>query len=747
MMNLLLQHHKDQLPQYIFIHGDIKLENILHDEWYSNCYLHDLDTAFLKTHDDILQNEINFQMDHTVIYTHPLFYFFINEFLPLNRDAKQRLGVKHNKVKDAISYWDRFTDVQIIHNKFGRLFKAHILELLEIPEGKHDHYDAQINKTFLMKKVCKQIDLHAFNSSVLYSAILKSAKPNPDKDALESIKSIARKNIKELNNVRMTDAKTKTYNIDDVQLTDAEIEAAYYLAKIKTLIIKNYPVESLENSPVESLENNPKCSQIRGLHQISGTCWFNAALNGIVLGEHSSKIFKHLTAVTVNRMSKEERAKFAMADLELAKTSCPILSQRYILIYLTHIFCAQLEFDDRDHAKQIMKLMKINYKPLIFIEAGFAIDALKKVLLFFFNKRQVLYTKYIPYYKTTIKKNVNELTYLIIKRTPYSNDIKFIYNYNINDVEFVFDHAVMAIHWAGHITYHYIICYKCGNIEYIYDSILPHIIEFNWSNTTNAISFLTKMYSTIVKKVAFEYCSYVRSDRIPINTRYALCTSNIDIQINTKSKNEKVAFFYIFGLGCSPDDKDQKLFKQEISITANIPEADIFLKCNNSYKDMAFNVIKTTCQMTLKNNEFVVHVIAEILKQLQQNRRVYVYGQSYGGSVASRVAEYFNDVIQYIDKIVIRTYGSIYISKLEDVHLIDIKHYVFEHDICLKCLSASRLKKAASTITLMKSDIVYKPTLTGRFKLYGDNERWDIHNSYEKVVEKDLKEISKRNLP
>ena len=271
----------------VFIHGDIKLENILYTTKTNanaksvyDYFIHDLDTVFIKTKVEILNNSIEFKMDSTMIHAHPLLNYFVYDFLPMTLEQKTTLGTT-DMATNTIVNWNYLTNIQINSTNnanFGSVFKKHIMTLLGINDKNNlnipvlSYYDAKINSSSLLN-ICKKIDLHALNSSLLYFALLESNKIKTAQnnlgtnakiklDALKLLKQFARKNIikiqidmnsnnggflhkqmntktKEVTTEIMKQQEEKKNEImkkqeDEMETMIINIEEAYNLCKIKT---------------------------------------------------------------------------------------------------------------------------------------------------------------------------------------------------------------------------------------------------------------------------------------------------------------------------------------------------------------------------------------------------------------------------------------------------------------------------------------------------------------------------------
>ena len=488
------------------------------------------------------------------------------------------------------------------------------------------------------------------------------------------------------------------------------------------------------------------CSS-KGLEQRSGTCWFNTALNGLILGEHSSYMLQEMLARVVPTLSAQKQD-FLSSDTFQESDTCPIkLNKIFVYKYLLYFFCYSnsngIERLDNglDHARQIMKLTKINHRPLIIKTGWFASKAIPQLLGFFYNTNEISIICHSKLQKTMFVKSVDTATkYVIIvnsvKLHKFSFNVPFVEKeITINGLEYVLDHAAIFLHQNKISENHLIVSYTCNGDEYIYDSNNYESEKVIWTsdNMNQNIKDLYKNTEYNIKKAEFDYICYVRkSDQKPNpNVLNGLCS----LKAKLEKKKIKTVLYHILGMGCSEATKsDLKQYQEEIQETTGI--SDVRVRCNPSMTSTIINIIKSVCMVPLKNDKFVNEIFSEIKLDISNGSRVIVFGHSYGGAVTTRLAELFNEMtgIYGIDaiknNIVFRTCGSIYISNREKLRNVDIKHIIYNDDVCLKCNGLAN-NEARDNVIWKPSPIKYVAKIGDKMNLLGTDTQWNIHNSYD----------------
>jgi len=181
---------------------------------------------------------------------------------------------------------------------------------------------------------------------------------------------------------------------------------------------------------------------------------------------------------------------------------------------------------------------------------------------------------------------------------------------------------------------------------------------------------------------------------------------------------EKYLAIFVFGPGSFETEQMDK-FASTLSTKYNI---EVLIKCNKSIN----NTLSGICQRVLPSiHDPVIQNLYNLVKNKANSghyEKVFVIGHNYGGMCASLVAELFNR--EPNNKVQVATLGSVYISPPEKTSRVNIEHYMFNHDVVLKC---NKIRPDSSPHVRW---ITSKLNRTPRFTLQGE-----IHNSYEPVIQ------------
>jgi pimeloyl-ACP methyl ester carboxylesterase len=181
----------------------------------------------------------------------------------------------------------------------------------------------------------------------------------------------------------------------------------------------------------------------------------------------------------------------------------------------------------------------------------------------------------------------------------------------------------------------------------------------------------------------------------------------------------------VLGLGCSEvPQRTLRIVKSQLTKIYKIPCEII---CNNSLKSTLKNIGKTVCYIPpSKKSKVVRDLYSNVIKNLKHGKKVIIFGHSYGGSVASRVAELLHDNQINTSRILIVTFGSIYVPHPSKTLGVNIKHIMFENDVALKCNHLNPKKD-------LYVDWRIHPLSHLKSKWYqilGSDIQWEIHNDY-----------------
>lgn len=194
----------------------------------------------------------------------------------------------------------------------------------------------------------------------------------------------------------------------------------------------------------------------------------------------------------------------------------------------------------------------------------------------------------------------------------------------------------------------------------------------------------------------------------------------------------------VWGLGCpftlSDDDDDSGLYEDSFcnrSLGATLRDIGAQLVCKRppSY-----------------DNPFVQTVLArvrEVLDEKPQNH-VLLIGVSYGGAVATRVAELVyggksggEAHAERAKRLHVATFGSIYVPKAAELPGMDICHYMFYNDVALHC---NGLEAGDTRAVWLRSED--DPTFGKRKP--GLRTQWRIHTDYRNHIVQALEQRTTR---
>ena len=115
------------------------------------------------------------------------------------------------------------------------------------------------------------------------------------------------------------------------------------------------------------------------------------------------------------------------------------------------------------------------------------------------------------------------------------------------------------------------------------------------------------------------------------------------------------------------------------------------------------------------------------MKYSKEEYEIFIFGFSYGGSIAARIAEILNRTNKPHPNIHIHTFGSIYVPSPERVKGINLTSYMYLNDVALKCNGLDRYKD--EHVVWLRRPNFKTPTQIKK-TLFGTEEEWESHNSY-----------------
>ena len=249
------------------------------------------------------------------------------------------------------------------------------------------------------------------------------------------------------------------------------------------------------------------CGTEAGLRQVSHTCWFNATLNGFVLGEATAKMLydkiKLLSSSEIVALSKD-----------FPSDSCPItLSRKYVFHYFMKIHSDYPVIGKKGNIS--VNLMNKMFTPKALAspvakgrEGGYPMDAARQILGKVFNIGE---TGLLRKWETVCPNHFRNYTMIYsdfpgvpYKITPDMHPL--VISTEDKKTRFHLSHVVYIMERKN--GNHAVVGYVCGGKEYVYDSNNPRRLEVEWSDPENREKLLE--YSDAIKFKVVSYCLYVR---------------------------------------------------------------------------------------------------------------------------------------------------------------------------------------------------------------------------------------------
>ncbi len=228
--------------------------------------------------------------------------------------------------------------------------------------------------------------------------------------------------------------------------------------------------------------------------------------------------------------------------------------------------------------------------------------------------------------------------------------------------------------------------------------------------------------------------------------------SNTDSKYDNYELNANDVMLFIVGLGCQFEiNTRNRQFQNKLTspyyilhgpsaAVSNALKLKTQVLCSKKMSGTLKNIAKTFCHITpSKNDSFVQGVFTRIKELLQEGKRVFLVGHSYGGSVASRVAELVNrepDISLYNKKLFVITLGSIYIPKKERLNRFhqNVFHNMICGDVATKCnkLKSPDWDSDDEGDAYIRWDVCYSSQLALKeSRMFGTKLQWQLHNRYD----------------
>jgi hypothetical protein len=247
------------------------------------------------------------------------------------------------------------------------------------------------------------------------------------------------------------------------------------------------------------LPNSFGCAP-RGVGQRSSTCWFNAALNGIVMGTATSSILLE----DMRKLSREEIKELKKVD---QTDACPLqLTKKYVYSYA-------------------LRIHNPNYKPRVINEGSHLVkrfftpgrlpEAVVKGKKGYQPEEtidQILTRCFGPDSYEEMTGYALEYENIATKKFVVATDIPTLWMVKPNIHNYKLSHIVYAVKLTSG-GFHVATAFVCNGEKYVYDSNQNSVLKIDWNNRKNRDTLIryskTKKFE-VSELYGIRYALYVR---------------------------------------------------------------------------------------------------------------------------------------------------------------------------------------------------------------------------------------------
>jgi hypothetical protein len=238
-------------------------------------------------------------------------------------------------------------------------------------------------------------------------------------------------------------------------------------------VAKEVPKSRKEREPLKV-----SCS-IPGLYQISSTCWFNSALNGVVLASKTG----NMIIEKLRELTDAERA--AIWNLKIDETCQRELTNKYVLAYAYRILGKLKQKTDKNVSLDLVgKVFTPGKLPEDVAKGGVGftpITAVKQILSRVFPDKQSTYYTGVPGPYFMVYKDIE---FVVMTSddvsSPASWPVSFKSTYHRT---FDLSHCSYIVELKKDGALHAVVAYVCNGKKFVFDSRLRKApLEINWSD-------------------------------------------------------------------------------------------------------------------------------------------------------------------------------------------------------------------------------------------------------------------------
>jgi hypothetical protein len=235
----------------------------------------------------------------------------------------------------------------------------------------------------------------------------------------------------------------------------------------------------------------------RGLQQKTSTCWFNAALNGIVLSSTTS-------AMLLKDMKKLDKQQIVKLSDMKPDESCPKeLSKQFVYAYCLRIHDESMQNKTRNESRELVEKMFTPGRlttPVVEGKTGYySLDAVAQILWRVFSDKKMVSVGTLEQAKK-VAKDVTFMIFDTVAKRP--SDV------HMRIGEYKLSHFVYIVSREGSSTYHAVLAYICDGKKSIYDSNSRSKLDVEWNLMKNGQKILDYSKANAFHGIA--YCLYIK---------------------------------------------------------------------------------------------------------------------------------------------------------------------------------------------------------------------------------------------
>lgn len=518
---------------------------------------------------------------------------------------------------------------------------------------------------------------------------------------------------------------------------------------------------------------NDPCEDILTIPQFTGTCWFNSIITATLYSQHIRQLLKHTLA---EQKEDDPYVKELIFDIVFNKYKSnkrnPAKDFEYFNVLKPEELLLKLHKKDKSKFN-FNPNKKEGYHHFLYLYKFLDFLGIQKLGLMYLHNSDLYLGRdqrvgnirlgpvFVPFVNPFKKKDrraiIQQYDVLVVHsfdnnpllKMSAKSDIKLVEDFEVKDVisfageTYVLDSVLLTnFNVPDIMSGHVITGITCNGNRYIYNGWMKHTVDpaKGQQNYGSNLPCALMKYDWLNNSSDFclnaSKCNLSNASHLDIKNRLCFNTTKGDrtfIYVNRKHtvapvrtpikrelhKQKDIVFVMVYGLGCSMQEKEFIKYEKDLSEQYNVKS---YVLCNTSLSGTLFDIAKKYLHVKDKREDkFVKKVKQFILEQVHvMNKKVILFGHSYGGGVVSRVAEQLKKE-SFTGPVSLVTFGSIYISSAKKTDGFDIVHYMYDQDVALK---VSRLHKKDPTkytnIRWMRAP-------------HGLSDEWDIHNNYYKL--------------